>query len=152
MMAGVLFAGWGVAAGGGAEGKGALVDGGDIEAEGTGAAGAEFGLCFFTKSAKGSAVTAGAVTFGLGAPAVVAPGLAAVASAGTSGVTGLLCKAPFGFQSLFFCASTASWSAERDMFLLLKGMGTLVTYMATPRAMVRPMTKPRTKPSKVPPR
>ena len=36
--------------------------------------------------------------------------------------------------------------------MLLNGMGTLVTYMATPNAMVRPMTKPRTKPSKVPPR
>ena len=112
MAAAALFAGWGVAADGGAdggaEGKGALVDGADIAAEGMGAAGAEFGLCFFTKSAKGSAVTAGAGAFGLGAPAVAAPGLAAVASAGASGVTGLLCIAPLGFQSLFFCASTAS--------------------------------------------
>ena len=64
MVAGALFAGWGVAAGGGAEGKGALGDGADIEAEGTGAADTVFGLCFFTKSAKGSAVTAGAAAFG----------------------------------------------------------------------------------------
>ena len=92
-----------MAAGGGADAAGA-------GAAGVEAAGAEFGFCFLAKSAKGSAVTAGAgaPAPGLGTPAVAAAGLAAVASAGTSGVTGLLCIAPFGFQSLFFSASTAS--------------------------------------------
>ena len=129
--------GCGVAAGGGAEAGAALP--------------AELGaeevplLDFLIKSAKGSAVTAGA-----GAPGGWL--LAAAPSAGVSAVAGLLCKAPLGFQSLFFCVSTASCSAERDWFLLLKGMGTLVTYIATPRATVRPMTRPRMKPSKVLPR
>ena len=126
-------AGCGVAAGGGAT----------AGAEAAGDAGAEPLLDFFIKSAKGSAATAGAVELLAGA---------AVPSAGVSALAGLLCKAPLGFQSLFFWDSTASCSAERDWFLLLNGMGTLVTYIATPKATVRPMTRPKMKPSKVLPR
>ena len=59
-------------------------------------------------SASAPAPAASTPAPGLGAPAVVAPGVAAAPSAGASGATGLVCKAPLGFQSLFFCASTAS--------------------------------------------
>ena len=134
-------AGCGVAAGGGA--TAGTEAAGAVGVAGVAEAGDEPLLVFFIKSAKGSAATAGAGALLAGA---------AVPSAGVSALAGLLCKALLGFQSLFFWDSTASCSAERDWFLLLNGMGTLVTYIATPKATVRPMTRPKMKPSKVLPR
>ena len=84
-------AGCGVAAGGGA--TAGTEAAGAVGVAGVAEAGDEPLLDFFIKSAKGSADTAGA-------GALV--GGAALLSAGASAVAGLLCKAPFGFQSLFF--------------------------------------------------
>ena len=109
-----MAAGGGVLAGVGAEGGAAGCDGGD-----------EVLVDFFTKSACGSAVTAGAgalllalvlvleLALDVFGPALPVLEPAAAGSGGTSGAAGLLCNAPLGFQSLFFWASTASWSAER---------------------------------------
>ena len=87
-------------------------------------------------AAAGSALTA--------APGAVAP---------FPGLTGFLpYSGLFGSQFRFFSNSAASCSAVRCGTLLRNGIGTLVTYKATPRARARPTSRPTIRPMAKPPR
>ena len=100
-----------------------------------------------------AALPAGLAATALAAAAGGALTAAPPAVATFPGLTGCLpYSGLFGSQFRFFSSSAASCSAVRCGTLFRNGIGTLVTYKATPRARAKPTSRPTIRPMAKPPR